>query len=231
MLFRSDVGANLGIYAYLFSQHSRRVIAVEPHPDLAARLQRLLPASVSVFNFAASNQEGVSEFYIPTLDGSEVHACSSLESNANPGMLSRTIRVEKRRLDGLQLDGGSVAVVKIDVEGHELGVLQGLTGIIERSSPTIIVESEARHHGDAPYNVFDFLRSFRYLGYFIHRGTLRLISEFSVEEFQAMAFAKLPNKDRSPEYVNNFIFVHPDRNSVLDGIKQSFATEAPSVMD
>src|ERR1035441_9211248 len=146
-----DVGANLGIYASLFSQHSRRVIAVEPHPDLAARLQRLLPASVSVFNFAASNQEGVSEFYIPTLDGSEVHACSSLESNANPGMLSRTIRVEKRRLDGLQLDGGSVAVVKIDVEGHELGVLQGLTGIIERSSPTIIVESEARHHGDATY--------------------------------------------------------------------------------
>jgi FkbM family methyltransferase len=220
-----DVGANLGIYSYLFSKYSNRVIAVEPHPILAARLRRFLSRSVSVFNFAASDQDGVSDFYIPTLDGSEVHSRSSLESTVNPGMTNRKIRVERRRLDGLQLDGGSVAVVKIDVEGHELGALQGLSGIIEHSKPTIIVESEARHHADAPYSIFDFLHSFGYLGYFIHRGTLRLVSEFSVEEFQVEADAKLVAKGRSPDYVNNFIFVHPTRSSVLDEIRQLFTSQ------
>jgi FkbM family methyltransferase len=220
-----DVGANLGIYSYLFSQYSDRVIAVEPHPVLATQLRRLLPASVSVLNFAASDEEGVSDFYIPTLDGSEIHSRSSLVSTANPGMISRKILVEKRRLDRLPIDGGSVAVVKIDVEGHELGALQGLSGIIARSRPTIIVESEARHHADAPFSIFDFLHSFGYLGYFIHRGTLRLVSEFSVEKFQVEADTELGPRDRSPEYVNNFIFVHPVRSSVLDELRRFFTPQ------
>lgn len=218
-----DVGANLGIYTYLFAQHSQRVIAVEPHPVLAARLRRILPRSVCVFSFAASNEDGVTEFYIPTLGGREEHACSSLESTTNPGAPKRTLGVEKRRLDHLDLDGGTVAVVKIDVEGHELRVLQGLTGTIQRSRPTIIVESETRHHAGAPFNVFELMRKLDYIGYFIHRGTLRSISEFSAVECQAETPGQLPAMGRSPGYVNNFIFVHPDRQPVLDRIRQSFA--------
>ncbi|MGC1726581.1 MAG: FkbM family methyltransferase [Candidatus Acidiferrales bacterium] len=93
-----DVGANHGIYSSLFSQYSDHVIAVEPHPGLADRLRRLLSSSVKVLSFAASNQDSVSEFYIPALDGREVHTRSSLEADVNREMITRTILVEKRRL-------------------------------------------------------------------------------------------------------------------------------------
>ena len=71
----------------------------------------------------------------------------------------RSIRVETRRLDSLLLARSTVAIVKIDVEGHEMRTLEGMTGILEQSHPTLIVESEARHHPDSPQIVFNFLRN------------------------------------------------------------------------
>lgn len=214
-----DVGANYGVYSFLFSLHSDHVIAVEPHPRLADRLKRLLPPSVNVLNIAASNEDGVSELHIPTVDGTEIHSRSSLEADVNREMVNRTVRVEKRRLDRLPLGGRLVAVIKIDVEGHELNALQGLADILEKSKPTIIVESEARHHAGAPYDVFDFLETFGYQAYFVYRGKLWPKSEFSVEKFQAAFAAKEVFNERSPDYVNNFIFVHPSRRAVLDRVE------------
>jgi hypothetical protein len=42
-------------------------------------------------------------------------------------------------LDGLSLPR-SVRLVKIDAEGHELSVLRGMTGLLERDRPALIVE-------------------------------------------------------------------------------------------
>lgn len=225
-----DVGANTGTYAYLFSQYSDQVIAVEPHPRLADRLKRLLPASVKVLSLAASNQDGVSEFYVPAFDGREIHTRSSLEADVNREMICRTILVEKRRLDQMPLGSCLVAVIKIDVEGHELSTLQGLVGILERSKPTIIVESEARHHAEAPYNVFSFLHSFGYQGYFVHRANLQPLSEFSVEKFQVETAATPVFSDRLPDYVTNFIFIHPSRSDVLDGVRRVFPFAMPQLV-
>jgi len=222
-----DVGANNGTYSYLFSLHSDFVIAVEPHPRLAERLKRLLPPSVEVMNFAASNEDGVCEFHIPILDGAEIPSRSSVEADVNREMLNRTIQVAKRRLDRLPLGGRTVAVIKIDVEGHELSVLQGSVDILTASRPTIIVESEARHHSGAPYDVFHFLTALGYQVYFVHRGRLRAKAEFSVERFQATTTAKQVFQERSPDYVNNFIFVHPSRSAALDQVERIFPAFVP----
>ena len=198
------------------------------HPILADRLKRLLPASVTVLNVAASNQDGYCELHIPIFHGKDIDTRCSLEADVNPEFMTRMIRVEKRRLDGLPLGGRKVAVIKMDVEGHELRALQGLAGILEESKPSIIVESEARHNAGAPFNVFDFLLSYGYEGYFIYRSNLRRISEFSVETFQVETAAKSVSSERSPDYVNNFIFVHPSRNAVLDGVRQVFPSVTPT---
>jgi FkbM family methyltransferase len=217
-----DVGANLGIYAYLFSKYTDRVLAIEPHPLLAERLKRSLPNSVEVLNFAASDQDGECAFYIPLQAGRDIDSRCSLEADVNKEFAIRTISVERRRLDSLPIERRSVGVVKIDVEGHELSALQGFAGVVERCKPTIIVESEARHHPGAPNNVFQFLLPFGYEGYFVHRGNLRLLEEFSAERFQAETAVKPVDGDRSPDYVNNFIFIHPSRGAVLDRVKRIF---------
>jgi FkbM family methyltransferase len=222
-----DVGANVGLYSYVFSKWSNNVIAIEPHPDLALRLKNLLPSSVGVINIAASDHDGVSDFYIPIVDGVEIASRSSLETSVNFEFSARRIRVETRRLDSLSLGWGTVAIVKIDVEGHEMSTLQGMTGIIEQSRPTLIVESEARLLHDAPQIVFNFLKQYGYEGYFIHRDQLKPISDFSVGQFQNETNRKPVFGARSPDYVNNFIFVHLDRLDVIDAIAKVYPLRTP----
>jgi FkbM family methyltransferase len=217
-----DIGANRGVYAVALSNHSRQVVAVEPNPILAARLRRFLPRSVRVLEFAASNEDGECEFFIPMQGESDIDTRGSVEQGANLGFSQRTVRVKKGRIDALPFNEGPVGLIKIDVEGHELNALQGLTGIIERSRPTIIVESEFRHHPESPQNVFDFLLGFGYSGYFIHRGRLRPISEFSVAQFQAESVWKDYSGEKSPDFINNFLFVHPSRDAALEGIRKIY---------
>jgi FkbM family methyltransferase len=223
-----DVGANIGLYSYLFYKWSNNVIAIEPHPDLASRLRTLLPSSVQVINIAASDHDGVSDFFIPMVDGVEISSRSSLEDGANSELGARRIRVETRRLDSLSLAPRTVAIAKIDVEGHELSTLQGMTSILEQSHPTLIVESETRLHHGAPQIVFNFLKQYGYEGYFIHRDQLKPISDFSVGQFQNETNVKPVFGARSPDYVNNFIFVHLDRLDVIDAIAKVYPLRMPN---
>lgn len=224
-----DVGANRGAYAYLFSRYSDHVLALEPHPLMVERLRKSLPKSVKILNIAASDQRGECAFHIPVHAGHDLDTRCSLEADVNGEFPTRTIPVERRRLDELPLEGRSVGVVKIDVEGHELSTLRGMTGLVEQSKPSVIIESEARHHAGAPGNVFQFFSSLGYEGYFIHRGALRPLDEFSVEEFQSHGIEKAIDDRKSPDYINNFLFIHPSRNFMLDRIKGVFPMSAPNV--
>ena len=154
---------------------------------------------------------------------------NSVQADVNGEFATRTISVERRRLDQLPLEGRAVGVIKIDVEGHELSTLQGGTGLIARFMPSVLIESEARHHAGAPHNVFQFFRSFGYEGYFIHRRALRTIDEFSVEEFQSHSIEKSIDDRKSPDYINNFLFIHPSRRVVFDRVKEVFPMSASSV--
>jgi hypothetical protein len=164
----------------------------------------------------------ISNRLICPVDGAEISSRSSLERSANAEMDVRRVRVEIRRLDSLLLAPGMVAIVKIDVEGHEMRTLEGMTGILEQSRPTPIIESEARHHPDAPSIVFNFLKQYGYGGYFIHRDRLKPLSDFSVGRFQNEAGIKPVFGARAPDYVNNFIFVHLDRPDLIDAIANAY---------
>lgn len=217
-----DIGANHGVYAVALSKCSGQVVAVEPNPILAARLKRFLPQSVRVLEFAASNEDGECEFFIPMQGERDIDTRGSVEQGANEGFAQRTVRVKKGRLDAQPLGDRPVGFIKIDVEGHELNTLEGLTGIIKRSQPAIVVESEFRHHPESPQNVFDFLLGLGYSGYFIHRGRLRSTSEFSVAQFQAESAVKNFSGEKSPDYINNFLFVHASRDAELEKVRKIY---------
>jgi hypothetical protein len=52
---------------------------------------------------------------------------------------STETKVDCRRLDDIY-KGGRVSIIKIDVEGHELQVLEGARDTIKRDLPTILIE-------------------------------------------------------------------------------------------
>lgn len=142
-----DVGANQGFFAYAFSRLAARVEAFEPNPDYAAFAQAMLGPRARVHAVALSNRSGTAEFVVPvSVEGMALHLGGSLKAaTAEQGEVQR-FQVEVRTLDSYGFS--DVRVVKVDVEGSELEVLEGGRETIARDRPVLIVELLTGAHAD-----------------------------------------------------------------------------------
>jgi FkbM family methyltransferase len=213
-----DVGANIGVYSFYAKSHSRHVYAMEPNPALTRHLRVVLGRKGTVLPIGASDHDATAPFCIPVRNGNDVDTRSSLQEDANPDFESRKINIAIATIDGLGLD--HVGVVKIDVEGHEFAALNGARRTLEQCRPVAIVECEERHNRGGVERAFRFFEGLGYRPYFIHRGHVRLGEEFDVARFQAAHGAKPLGGMRSPDYINNFIFIHRDNSMALSRIRQ-----------
>ena len=84
------------------------------------------------------------------------------------------ISVPTRRLDSYQFD--TVGFIKIDVEGHELKVLEGAEAILHRDRPNLLIEAEDRHRPNAVGSVIDYLKPFGYSVYCLKDRKFRSLS-------------------------------------------------------
>jgi FkbM family methyltransferase len=119
-----DVGANIGYFTGLLAARAQQVIALEPSPQvhglLAENIARWGSASrVHLDRRAASRADGAARLHLPA-DHRENHGLATLEQTT----ASVTYEVETVRLDAL-IAGRAVGLLKIDVEGHEMAVLEG----------------------------------------------------------------------------------------------------------
>jgi FkbM family methyltransferase len=216
-----DVGAHKGSYTWWMRRavgESGRVLALEPQPELAAYLRSACGAlgwdNVAVVEAAASDRSGRATLRVP---GSGVSPGASLERVAAAGRAAREIACETVRLDDLVAREGlaRVALVKVDVEGHELAVFRGAERILDRDRPVLLFECEARHlSGRAPADVFSFLSGRGYEGVFFSRDGMRPISEFDPGRHQPRGPGRFW---KAAGYVNNFLFAAtPDAARVFE---------------
>lgn len=199
-----DVGANCGLYTRELARCSKRVHAFEPAKQMADLLRRTSAANVEVHEVAVSDRDGVATLSVP-LDGDEVvHSLGSIEQGHDETSCATEL-VRTSRLDSVIKD--DVAFVKIDVEGHELRVLNGATGVLARSRPVFLVEAEERHSQATTASVFEFFKSQGYEGLFVLDGEILSVSEFDPRTMQD-ANSLLPNGGRKEgqHYINNFFF-------------------------
>jgi len=213
-----DVGANCGLYTRKLAQLSRQVHAFEPSHKMADLLRRTSATNVSVHEVALSDHAGHAELFIPQNGEDLVHGLASLEPGV--GASSKTVaslNVPTARLDAIVRQ--DVAFVKIDVEGHELSVLEGAVELLERSQPVFLVEAEDRHRIRATRSIFEFFERRSYRGFFLKDGSVAPVDQFDPLELQD-ADALLPDggRKRGQSYVNNFFFFPPhlDGESILN---------------
>lgn len=148
-----DVGANHGYYTVLFADlvgPQGRVAAIEPHPETA----RLLRRSVDVNGFG--RRVAVMEQAAGLVDGAQVtlHMPDGEPKNARVvgvGVEARSdrVRVVSGRLDTLLADWPRVDFLKIDVEGAEEAAIGGLSAILDRDRPKLLLEFNALRCTDA----------------------------------------------------------------------------------
>ena len=197
-----DAGANKGVYLYHLSRHYRSVMGFEPLPMLAGYLRQAAPANAKVHGLALSDSAGAATLRLPR----GYNELGSLESHtAETWTTSEPVEeheVELRTLDSFALD--DVALLKIDVEGHELAVLEGASETISRCKPTILVEVEERHRAGGVARLRAYLEDLGYAGYFLDGLALRSVREFVVEKDQNLS--SLSQSVKVDRYINNFIY-------------------------
>lgn len=195
-----DVGANLGLYTYFLARACRHVYAFEPNPNPLHTLRAVADRNVTVLPIAMSNRSGEAELTVPRgRRGWTNNGATLCAGFAGPSM---TLKVPARRIDDLGLT--DIGIIKIDVEGYELGVLEGASETLARERPVLLVENEITHVGGNFAQVFEFLAGAGYGGFFIENGLLQTLSRFSVEAHQIAPLK--PGGDRR-RYVRNFIFL------------------------
>lgn len=152
-----EVGANdgrSGSNSLFFEQNGWNCVLVEANPELCAVLRR--ERTGQVFECAASAEEGVATLRLSEGEDwadqiSTICVGEEAERALNRGRVTtRDVEVRTRPLDDIFEEARLTRIdfITIDVEGHELEVLKGLT--LDRWRPGIlIIEDNIRFTGHA----------------------------------------------------------------------------------
>jgi len=178
-----DIGANVGVYTKFTSRfvgNEGRVYSIEPIPVtcdvLRSNVRKLGLGNVEVINAAVSDTNGTVTMEVPCYSSGvenfyEAHIVSG---DGHEGLRHET--VDCRTLDAL-FSGGSaeISLIKCDVEGHELKVIEGAAGIIESARPAWLIEiqgdpDDPESHAHA---TFSLMREFGYEAYWFDGSEIR----------------------------------------------------------
>lgn len=142
-----DAGASTGWFAIPVAMTGRETVAIECNPRVIARLRdniALNAVDIELHPVAASDKAGEVVFRHnprwPLTSG------GSLEQGIGGHRAQDTVRAAT--LDSLVGDR-DVALMKMDVEGHEMAALAGAQRILERSRPFLLLEANTSAHEQA----------------------------------------------------------------------------------
>lgn len=176
-----DVGSNFGYYAIelaLALGPEARAIAFEPFPTNFDRLKQNIQLNdlgnqITPLSIALSNENRVSTMSLRSGKNNTGSAQVGIEG----------VDVELAALDDIwpSLKLGRLDMMKIDVEGHEVNVLNGGRSIIEEHRPCLLVELDPprlEESGSSSTELIDLLNSLNYKLYESkRRGLVALTSK------------------------------------------------------
>ncbi len=186
-----DIGAHYGYYTLL--AHKRypksKIIAFEPVPENFEILKRNVElnqiSNAELYNLAVSNKDGLARFNV---------AEASSKSGFYESPLAKTckeIEVRTVCLDSLFKETPHVpTVVKIDTEGHEPYVLQGMKRLLKECEDIrLIIEFNPKCLRKADYTPEQFLEEVFQFGFELYAidDNSRMIYKMGPEHFQKWA--------------------------------------------
>lgn len=203
-----DVGANVGVHTVRLAKLAGRggsVIAIEPDPGVADRARRNIElnelANARVVNAAASDKTGHTVLYRPGAFDTNRARASLL---CHPYLTGAAVTVPVVTVD--EVCDGPVALIKIDVEGHEAAVVRGAAGVIDRDAPAIIFEYAPQLLDDASQSPF---------GWLAERGYQMFRAGCARHRVTGRGRLVLEPLSRQPAVGGNFLALPPSRRPQL----------------
>lgn len=132
-----DIGANIGVHTQAFSKYAKHVYAFEPNSNnyKLLELNTIYDKNVTLFDCAISNDIGythIEQFELGTVGN--YGECKIVEDGQLCTMSTIDYMVEQNEILPPN-------VIKIDVEGHENSVFEGMERTIKKYLPVIFYEA------------------------------------------------------------------------------------------
>jgi FkbM family methyltransferase len=186
-----DVGGNIGYYALLeasiVGRHGR-VLVLEPAPKNFERLKRNIALNrlsdrIVAFNFAAGDADGYEKMYLGILDN--MHC---LMKYPNDHRYRGSIVVETVKLDHFLAGRRKIDFLRMDLEGYECQVLEGMKEIIERDRPSLLIEMHPTGDIDPDPRYTPSIEYLIQMGYQA-RSVICSAKERSMKTFRALGYS------------------------------------------
>ena len=142
-----DIGANCGFYTFKFARKNMEVFSFEPNIDALNKIKNTLNKNqhlknkIKIFPYGISNQNSklkmismIKHGYVQT-GGSGV-VSDKKPRNGNFKIYEADFKVGDELLD---FENNNLAI-KIDVEGHELNVLKGISNLLKKNKCIVQIE-------------------------------------------------------------------------------------------
>lgn len=145
-----DVGANSGFFAVTAACANKdlEVHAFEPMPAFCGLIRRnaqLNAVAVQVHGVALSNSAGLLDFYVPRAGQGNIYSATlsrahfAAHQNTEPLVLQVPVVVFDTYMSANTWQGNGL--VKIDAEGYDYEVLDGMYALLSEKRPYLIVEN------------------------------------------------------------------------------------------
>ena len=163
-----DIGGNIGYYTLLESNivgNDGKVIAIEPSPPNFKHLKKNLSIqdakNVDAYNFAAGDVDGEVNFLVYR----ESNGSFTIPDGETTDLPGELIKVPAKRMDTFlnELDIEHIDFVRMDVEGYEHHIIEGMKNIIKNSKPMFQIEVHVTLLGKE--GTKKFLHEFKEYGY------------------------------------------------------------------
>jgi glycogen(starch) synthase len=171
-----DVGANIGMYTVLMANYvgpRGRVIAFEPNPDVLELLRENVALNwvgdrVEIRPTAVADRAGSLRLHVTErfMANSSVLEPGEAYFRNIPMDTVREVEVDTETLDALADELVSVDLIKIDVEGAERRVIEGMAGMLERGTVAAVAFEVYRERMGDEWPLFaDLLRAYAVRGW------------------------------------------------------------------
>jgi FkbM family methyltransferase len=161
-----DIGANIGYFSLLAASNGSSVVAFEPQAWVADLLRKSaahngLGGLIRVEPIALSNESTVLK--MTSCPGNTGH--SQLAAPNDAGVQSFDVAVMPFDTWVEENPVGKISVCKIDTEGAELQVLQGMKKTLERDVPAVVIEVIGEYLSEFGASEGEVLAAMEALGY------------------------------------------------------------------
>ena len=189
-----DIGVYRGVYSYKLAQNFNLVHSFEPNPLLYPYLNKNLKkiiSNINLYNLALSDTNGETKLKLPLRSKSffktnieELYQLGAASIHPNNQFDNfKEVIVKMRKLDDIKINN-KIGFMKIDVEGHELEVIDGAKNTIVNNMPVLLIEIEKRHTKEPVEKSINYIKKIGYECYFLKNKKLISVDKLQDKQLE-----------------------------------------------